>query len=50
MAGVAGDATLEFHVRLLPGGRVSGYVARELKAGDTVRVSGPLGSAYLRTI
>jgi ferredoxin-NAD(P)+ reductase (naphthalene dioxygenase ferredoxin-specific) len=49
MAGLAGDATLEFHVRVVPGGRVSGYIAHELKPGDTVRVSGPLGSAYLRT-
>lgn len=48
MAGLAGDATLEFHVRVVPGGRVSGYVANELKPGDAVRVSGPLGSAYLR--
>jgi len=48
MAGLAGDATLEFHVRVVTGGRVSGYVANELKPGDAVRVSGPLGSAYLR--
>lgn len=49
MAGLAGDATLEFHVRVVPGGRVSGFVANTLKPGDSVRVSGPLGSAYLRT-
>ena len=48
MAGLAGDSTLEFHVRVVPGGRVSGYIAHGLKPGDTVRVSGPLGSAYLR--
>jgi naphthalene 1,2-dioxygenase ferredoxin reductase component len=48
MAGVPGDATLDFHVRVVPGGRVSGYIANALKPGDTVRVSGPLGSAYLR--
>lgn len=48
MAGVAGDASLEFHVRVVAGGRVSGYIANDLKVGDTVRVSGPLGSAYLR--
>jgi len=28
---------------------VSSYVDRELKQGDTVRVSGPLGTSYLRT-
>lgn len=48
MAGLAADGTLEFHVRVVPGGRVSGYVGHELKPGDTVRVSGPLGTAYLR--
>ena len=49
MAGMAADATLEFHVRVLAGGRVSGYIANGLRPGDAVRVSGPLGSAYLRT-
>ncbi len=48
MAGLPGDKELEFHVRLVPGGRVTGYVAQELKVGDAVRVSGPLGTAYLR--
>ena len=48
MAGLAGDGELEFHVRLVPEGRVTGYIAHELKVGDAVRVSGPLGSAYLR--
>jgi len=49
MAGIAlvgGD--LEFHIRAVPDGRVTGYVFNELKPGDVVRVSGPLGSAYLR--
>lgn len=49
MAGLTDDASLEFHVRVVPGGRVSGYIANELKIGDAVRVSGPLGSAYLRS-
>lgn len=49
MAGLAGDATLEFHVRVVAGGRVSGYIADRLKPGDAVRVSGPLGTAYLRS-
>ncbi len=48
MAGLPEDDTLEFHVRVLPGGRVSGHVARALKLGDTVKLSGPLGAAYLR--
>jgi ferredoxin-NAD(P)+ reductase (naphthalene dioxygenase ferredoxin-specific) len=48
MAGLGGQSTLEFHVRVVPGGRASGHVATALKPGDTVRVSGPLGTAYLR--
>jgi ferredoxin-NAD(P)+ reductase (naphthalene dioxygenase ferredoxin-specific) len=49
MANVAGSGELEFHVRLVPDGRVTGYIENELKVGDAVRVSGPLGTAYLRT-
>ncbi len=49
MAGLADDGEIEFHVRVVPGGRVSNYIASELKVGDAVRVSGPLGTAYLRT-
>jgi naphthalene 1,2-dioxygenase ferredoxin reductase component len=48
MAGLATDDSLEFHVRVVAGGHVSGYVANSLKIGDTVRISGPLGTAYLR--
>jgi ferredoxin-NAD(P)+ reductase (naphthalene dioxygenase ferredoxin-specific) len=48
MAGLAADRALEFHVRVVPDGRVSGYIAHELKQGDAVKVSGPLGTAYLR--
>jgi ferredoxin-NAD(P)+ reductase (naphthalene dioxygenase ferredoxin-specific) len=48
MAGLCTDEELEFHVRLVPDGRVTGYIAQTLKVGDAVRVSGPLGSAYLR--
>lgn len=49
MAGVCGDDELEFHVRLVPEGRVTGYIATQLQVGDSVRVTGPLGTAYLRT-
>lgn len=48
MAGLMGDGLFEFHVRLVPDGRVTGYIAQQLKVGDAVKVSGPLGSAYLR--
>ncbi|MFL6674409.1 MAG: 2Fe-2S iron-sulfur cluster-binding protein [Massilia sp.] len=49
MAGLPGDDELEFHVRIVKDGLVSGYIDRELKIGDSVRVSGPLGTSYLRT-
>jgi ferredoxin-NAD(P)+ reductase (naphthalene dioxygenase ferredoxin-specific) len=49
MAGLSRDAELEFHVRKVPGGRVTAHVFEQLKLGDPVRVSGPLGTAYLRT-
>src|SRR5690606_8135747 len=48
MAGLPADDELEFHERVVPDRRVSGYVANELKIGDSVRVSGPLGTADLR--
>jgi ferredoxin-NAD(P)+ reductase (naphthalene dioxygenase ferredoxin-specific) len=49
MAGLPDDDELEFHVRIVKDGLVSGYLDRQLKLGDTVRVSGPLGTSYLRT-
>lgn len=48
MACLDSDGELQFHVRLMPGGRVTGYISNTLKVGDTVRVSGPMGTAYLR--
>jgi ferredoxin-NAD(P)+ reductase (naphthalene dioxygenase ferredoxin-specific) len=49
MAGLCTDEQLEFHVRLVPEGRVTGHVFHQLKIGDAIRVSGPMGTAYLRT-
>lgn len=48
MANRPDDALLEFHVRHMRGGKASGYVAEKLKVGDRVKVSGPLGTSYLR--
>jgi ferredoxin-NAD(P)+ reductase (naphthalene dioxygenase ferredoxin-specific) len=48
MANVSGGDELEFHVRLVPDGRVTAYIENQLAPGDAVRVSGPLGTAYLR--
>jgi ferredoxin-NAD(P)+ reductase (naphthalene dioxygenase ferredoxin-specific) len=47
MANRPNDPCLEFHIRRMGQG-ASAYVADRLRHGDTVRVSGPLGSAFLR--
>ncbi|MGF6904927.1 2Fe-2S iron-sulfur cluster-binding protein [Paraburkholderia sp. GAS348] len=48
MAVTANSGEVEFHIRLVPGGRVTSYVAADLAVGQAVRLSGPLGTAYLR--
>jgi ferredoxin-NAD(P)+ reductase (naphthalene dioxygenase ferredoxin-specific) len=48
MANHPADGSLEFHIRAVPRGQASGYVHTSLHVGDEVRVSGPLGNAYLR--
>ena len=46
--GLPGDDEMEFQIRQVPGGRVTDYVFTKLSIGDEIRVSGPLGTAYLR--
>lgn len=48
MAGLPDDDEMEFQIRLVPGGRVTEYVFENLKVGASIRISGPLGTAYLR--
>jgi NAD(P)H-flavin reductase/ferredoxin len=48
MASTPQEPELVFHIRHMPGGRTSAHVATQLKVGDKVKVSGPLGVAYLR--
>lgn len=48
MAGLPQDEEMEFQIRLVAGGRVSGHVFRDLQPGASLRISGPLGTAYLR--
>ncbi|AUZ62262.1 Ferredoxin reductase (plasmid) [Pseudomonas sp. XWY-1] len=48
MAGLPSDEEMEFQIRLVPGGRVTEYVFSNLDIGAAIRISGPLGTAYLR--
>ncbi len=48
MAGLASDAELEFQIRKVPDGRVTDYIFSQLEVGSSLRISGPLGTAYLR--
>ena len=48
MANRPGDDFLEFHIREIPDGAVSGYANTQLKVGDAVSVDGPHGISYYR--
>jgi ferredoxin-NAD(P)+ reductase (naphthalene dioxygenase ferredoxin-specific) len=48
MAGLPGDEEMEFQIRKVHGGRVTEYIFDELTVGANIRISGPLGTAYLR--
>lgn len=48
MANRPDEPTLEFHIRLMPEGTVSPYVATALKLGEEVMVEGPYGTSFLR--
>ena len=49
MANRPGEKFLEFHIRIMPAANsVSRRMATVLKPGDVVKVSGPLGTSYLR--
>lgn len=48
MAGLHDDSEMEFQIRRVPDGRVTAFIFDELQVGASIRVSGPLGTAYLR--
>jgi CDP-4-dehydro-6-deoxyglucose reductase/ferredoxin-NAD(P)+ reductase (naphthalene dioxygenase ferredoxin-specific) len=48
MANRPDEALLEFHIRHVPDGLVSGYVAGQMALGEKVQLEGPFGSACLR--
>ncbi len=48
MASTPAEEKLTFQLRRTADGKTGAYVAQELKLGDQVKVSGPLGSSFLR--
>ncbi len=46
LASLPDDPELELHVRCLPNGRMSEWLRREARAGQAVRVQGPLGDCF----
>lgn len=40
------DDHLEFHVAVMPGGRMSGWLANEAAHGDVIELAGPLGDCF----
>jgi CDP-4-dehydro-6-deoxyglucose reductase len=40
------DAFIELHVRVIPGGRMSGMIAEKLVPGDRLHVSNPTGTCF----
>ena len=42
------DRLLHFHIRSLPEGKVSSALGRDIRSGHRVKLTGPLGSAFLR--
>jgi NAD(P)H-flavin reductase len=48
MAGMPDEEALRFHIRRVPGGRVSSALGAEIQTGHPVKLMGPFGNAYLR--
>ncbi|NWF37440.1 2Fe-2S iron-sulfur cluster-binding protein [Mariprofundus sp. KV] len=48
LASVPDDGQLEFHIRLLPDGKMSGWIANELKSGDELLLSEAMGDCCYR--
>jgi naphthalene 1,2-dioxygenase ferredoxin reductase component len=48
MANLSTEAESEMHIRVVPNGRVSGFIAEHLQPGASAKMTGPLGTSYLR--
>lgn len=44
------EGEVNFLIRNVPGGLMSGYLSRQAKVGDAMTLTGPLGSFYLREV
>jgi|SRR5579875_1621202 ferredoxin-NADP reductase/ferredoxin len=40
------DAFIELHVRVIPGGKMSGFIAERLARGDRLKISNPAGTCF----
>ncbi len=47
-AGIDSDDELEYHIRIVPRGRVTQFIETHLQVGAAVKINGPLGTCYLR--
>lgn len=48
MAGLVEDNELEFHIRVVPDGRVTSKLDSTVKIGSSIKLNGPYGASYLR--
>lgn len=48
LASIPDDRSLEFHIRLLPDGRMSGWINDALACGDEILLSDPMGDCCYR--
>lgn len=46
VASLPEDGRLEFHVRRIPGGRMSSWIHDDLRVGETLEYAGPFGSCF----
>ncbi|MCP3099664.1 FAD-binding oxidoreductase [Myxococcus sp. K15C18031901] len=49
LASLPREGVLELHVRLVPGGVMSGWLSREARVGDVLHVQGPAGNCFYVT-
>lgn len=48
MGGLEEDGELEFHIKVVPEGRVTSKLDDHITVGSSVKLNGPLGASYLR--